>query len=343
MSGDLLLLTGQQIADLLRDREHDLVAAVRDAYVAHARGRTSVPHSLFLRFAERPGDRIIALAAHLGDGEAVAGVKWVSSFPDNVAAGLERASAVIVLNALEDGRATTLLEGSVINAKRTAACAALAGRVLHGADQPVRIGAIGCGRIQLEIVRFLLRTGPPVVSVDVFDVSRSHAEVFASAVELLGRPCRVLPDVNTVLRESPLVSFATTAVTPHVDRLASCPPGATILHMSLRDIAPEAIAACDNVADDVEHVCRESTSLDLAARQLGRRDFIRCGIGDVLTGDQPPRAPGAGPLVFSPFGLGILDLAAARLARRLAEERGVGMVVPGFHPPAWLQTEGKEP
>jgi ornithine cyclodeaminase/alanine dehydrogenase-like protein (mu-crystallin family) len=90
----------------------------------------------------------------------------------------------------------------------------------------------------------------------------------------------------------------------------------------------------DNVVDDVEHVCSNRTSLELTAQQQGDRDFIRATIGSILCGKQPPRA-GDRPVIFSPFGLGILDLALAHLAYRLADEQSAGTIIGDFLPTAW--------
>src|SRR5215218_3398022 len=101
--GDLLILGGDDVADLLADRESEVIDAVGRAYLAHLAGKSSLPHSSFLRFPGNDVDRIIALPAFLGDGFDIAGVKWVASFPGNVQRGQARASAVLVLNDCRSG------------------------------------------------------------------------------------------------------------------------------------------------------------------------------------------------------------------------------------------------
>jgi 2,3-diaminopropionate biosynthesis protein SbnB len=333
----VLIVSGREVRSLLEGRERELLAAVRDAYRAHAAGATSVPHSLFLRIPGDAASRIIALPAFLGGDAPTAGVKWVASFPGNLDRGLERASAVVVLNSPETGRPEAILEGSIVNAKRTAASAALAATTLRPSAPVTALGLIGCGLVGFEIVAFLAAIEPGLERVGVFDVDTARAEQLHDVCvrALPSVFVDVLPDPASVLRRHPVVAFATTAARPYLDDLEACPPGAVLLHVSLRDVTPAAVLRCDNVVDDADHVCREETSLHLTERLAGGRDFIRCSLGEILLGNQPARLDGGRVALFSPFGLGILDLAVARLARRWAMERGVGVEVDDFFPAHW--------
>lgn len=328
--GDLTVLAGADVAAALDGCEAEILDAVSAAYQAHSLGRTSLPHSTFLRFPDGPRDRIIALPAFLGGESPVAGVKWIASFPGNLQRDLPRASAVMVLNSAETGRAETILEASTISAKRTAASAALAAQRLCTPGSAGPTGVVGCGPINLEVVRFLSAAGVGGGRFRAFDLDPSRAAQFRERCrdEVPGVEVEVVETLDEVLRTCPLVSLATTAAVPHISDLSACPPGAVILHVSLRDLSPEIILDAYNVVDDVDHVCRAETSIHLAAKVAGNTDFVSCTLGDLLLGrDVPPRDP-ARLAVFSPFGLGMLDLAVAQLARSRAAGRGVN--VPAF-------------
>lgn len=101
-----------------------------------------------------------------------------------------------------------------------------------------------------------------------------------------------------------------------------------VLHVSLRDLSPEIILASCNIVDDVEHCMKANTSPHLAEQRVGNRDFVDGTLYDVLTGKTTP--PADKPVVFSPFGLGILDLAVAKYVYDHVSSSGALNTVPGF-------------
>ena len=336
--GDILLLTGTEIIDLLTGRELELMDVVGKAYLAHSRGGSSLPHSQFLSFPDEPLNRIIALPAFLGDGFNLAGLKWVASFPANREKGFDRASAVLILNSHQTGRPLSIMEGSIISAKRTAASSALAARCLADEHTLTHAGFVGCGLINFEIARFLLASFSLLKHFHVYDSIPENAQQFkAKCLELsanLDITCH--SKVDDVLSRGGVISFATTAIKPFVETLESCPQGSTILDVSLRDFTPAAILSCDNVVDDVDHVCRAQTSVHLTTQLVGNRDFIKCTLADLL-GAKVSRRPSEKTIIFSPFGLGVLDLAVGKLVYELALQRRKGIVIPAFLPSVWTE------
>lgn len=328
----MLILGNADVRHVLDGEEKAVLAAVRGAYVEHERGRTAVPESLFLRFPDNTRDRIIALPAYLGGAEPVAGMKWIASFPGNVAAGIERASAVVVLNSTETGHPLCVLEGSVISARRTAASAALASATLPAAAPATGVTVVGCGVINTEVVRFLKAVHPLLREVTVFDLSPERAEAFARRCEVeLDLSASVVPELDAALAANQLVSIATTATTPHLD-LGAVRPGTLVLHVSLRDVTVEGVLTAVNVVDDRDHVCRAQTSVHLAELAVGHRDFISSTIGELLLAGESRLRSAKRVTLFSPFGLGALDMAVADVVYRGALTRGLGVDLPAFLP-----------
>jgi ornithine cyclodeaminase len=83
-----------------------------------------------------------------------------------------------------------------------------------------------------------------------------------------------------------------------------------VLHVSLRDLAPEVLLASTNVVDDVEHCLKANTSPHLVEQLTGSRDFLLGTLDDVMAGRVS--VPAGRPVIFSPFGLGVLDLAVGK-------------------------------
>lgn len=231
----------------------DVVVA---AYLSHARAASPLPHSQFLSFPGEPLNRIIALPAFLGDGFDLAGLKWVASFRANREKGFDRASAVLILNSHQTGRPLAIMEGSIISAKRTAASSALAARCLNDGRQLSHAGFVGW--VNFEIARFLLASFPSLSHFYVYDSVAKNSEQFKRRCRELSANVEVTchAEVDDVLSRGGLISFATTAIKPFVETLENCPQGSTILDVSLRDFTPAAVLSCDNVVDDVDHVCR---------------------------------------------------------------------------------------
>ena len=299
-------------------REQQITDLVEATYRLHGAGDSVNPPSYFLRFPDRPSDRIIALPASIGGPNRVDGLKWISSFPENVAAGIPRASAVLILNDHDTGYPFACLESSIISATRTAASAAVAADWLcasrdgRGRPRPSRVGFFGVGLIARYIHTFLAGTGWTFDEIGVHDLSAGSAAGFRGYLEQSGVTGRITVHQNAeqLIRSSDLVVFATIAGEPHVSELSWFEHNPLVLHVSLRDLTPQILLASTNIVDDVEHCLKASTSPHLAEQLTGSRDFLAGTLDDVMAGRVT--VPAGQPAVFSPFGLGVLDLAVGK-------------------------------
>ena len=331
------IINGNEIDGLLCGREREIIELVRCAYETHHRGHSFLPHSVFVRFPDEPTSRIIGLSAYLGESFDLAGFKWIASFPNNIKRGLERASALIVLNSTTTGRPLAIMEGSIISAKRTAASAALAARYLCPDEKLYRAGIIGCGVINYQVVNFLKAEFTGLRELIVFDTDETRSALFQEKCSHLmpDIKIRIVSELPLVLKSCSLISFATSSTQPHVSDLSACASGTVILHISLRDLTPEVILSCDNVVDDVDHICRAQTSVHLASDLTGGTDFIRGSLAEILLGRKRPDGQ-ANVTIFSPFGLAILDLAVAGWVLTRAQDQGIGTILKSFIPNSWF-------
>jgi 2,3-diaminopropionate biosynthesis protein SbnB len=325
------VVSGAQVQRALQGRENQITKLVEATYRWHSAGDSVNPPSYFLRFPDRPSSRIIALPASIGGQLRVDGMKWISSFPENVAAGLPRASAVLILNDHDTGYPFACLESSIISATRTAALAASAADWLsRGRQRPTRVGFFGVGLIARYIHTFLAGTGWSFDEIGVYDLSPDSKAGFRSYLEQSGAPSRVTLHDNAeqLIRSSDLVVFATVAGRPHVSDVSWFDHNPLVLHVSLRDLAPEVILASANIVDDVEHCLKAGTSPHLTEQLTGNRAFLHGTLDDVMAGRVT--APADRPLVFSPFGLGVLDLAVGKYVYDEVERSGELHVIDDF-------------
>ncbi|MCF5707118.1 2,3-diaminopropionate biosynthesis protein SbnB [Pseudomonas syringae] len=321
------VIDGEVVARLLAADPQACINDVEQAYLAHEAGRTINPDSYFLRFPEAPANRIIALPASLSGEQPVSGIKWISSFPGNTDSGLQRASAVLILNDPQTGYAFACLEASRISAMRTAASAVLGARWMNRHRMHVgRMAFVGAGFIARTILDMFISDGWTLDAVSVFDQHPESAQALVHHAVNGHQLTSERADLNSSL-QADVVVFATTAPSPYVLE-PSFRPGQLVLNISLRDLGPEVIAGANNILDDVEHCLKAQTSPDLAVQQYQDRSFITGTLAQLMTGQvelSPDRAS-----IFSPFGLGVLDLAVGQRIYGQAVAEGSALPVPQF-------------
>ncbi|MFI9359966.1 2,3-diaminopropionate biosynthesis protein SbnB [Kitasatospora sp. NPDC053057] len=323
------VIDGTTAREVIAGARRRIVQEVRETYLTHGAGESVNPDSYFLRFPAKPDARIIALPAYLGGGVGLAGIKWISSFPANIARGFPRASAALLLNDYETGYPFAVLEASQISAARTAASAVLAAEVLSGGRTAGRLVVVGAGIIARNILEFFGAQEWEIDELVVHDREAKYAQALVDHADTrLGYPARVVEDLGEALKAADVVVLATTAGEPYILDPETFAPGQLVLNISLRDLAPEIIGGAYNVLDDVEHCMKANTSPHLAEQLYGNREFVTGTLAQVIEGEV---AVGTDrPVVFSPFGLGVLDLAVGALVHDEAVAAGKATEIPGF-------------
>jgi len=132
-----------------------VIERVEAALMEKGAGRTEMPPKPGIH--PRPDAFIHAMPAYLPALDA-AGMKWVSGFPQNQAAGLPYISGLIILNDPATGIPRCVMDCTWITAQRTAAASAVAARYLcdPGARELAILGCGVQGRSHLEALRLVL-------------------------------------------------------------------------------------------------------------------------------------------------------------------------------------------
>lgn len=188
---------------------------------------------------------------------------------------------------------------------------------------------IGGGLIARTVIDFLAAQGWSIGRLAVYDRDPRYAgNLAAHAARVLGCETSVEAAPEAAIQDSAVVLLATTAAEPYLEGPESFRAGQVVLNISLRDLSAEIILGACNILDDVDHCLKANTSPHLAEQACGNRDFVHGTLADVLNGSITPDRDR--PVVFSPFGLGVLDLAVGALVLAHAEKDGSALRVDGF-------------
>ncbi|MFN8222312.1 MAG: ornithine cyclodeaminase family protein [Gaiellales bacterium] len=273
--------------------------AVRDAFVAHARGKWTMQPKVYV--ANYPAGDFRAMPA-LGGGYAL--LKWVTSFPGNPARGLPTVTGVVLLSNAETGQLVALLDAAAVTALRTAAAGVLAAETLGVGGT---ISVVGCGVNGSETVRLLAALGraPLVCDRDPDRASVVATEHGATAVSLGDA---LAADAVITITPGSEVLYAAGSLRPgqHVSLMGADGPGKA-------EIAVEELGRAQLFCDDWEQASHGGElAAGVEAGLITRKDAT--ALGDVLAGDADGRRTPHEITLFDSTGLAIQDLAIALAA-----------------------------
>jgi alanine dehydrogenase len=287
------------------------VEAVRDAFVAYARGEWSMPPKVYV--PAYPAGDFRAMPA-IGAGHAL--LKWVTSFPGNPARGLPTVSGLVLLSDASDGSLRAVLDASSVTALRTGAAAVLAAEELGRRDARTA-AVIGAGVNGKAVAKTFLARGRTVMLWDV-DEQRARgaaeelgADLAASREEALAADLlvTVTPGHEILLPEGSL------RVGQHVSLMGADGPGKA-------EIAVGELKRVHVFCDDWEQASHNGELVHaVEAGAITERDVTQ--LGDVLAGTARGRQSPYDITIFDSTGLAIQDLAIALAAMEHADEMGL--------------------
>jgi ornithine cyclodeaminase/alanine dehydrogenase-like protein (mu-crystallin family) len=275
------------------------VDAVRDAFVAHARGEWSMPPKVYV--TNYPAGDFRAMPA-LGGGYAL--LKWITSFPGNPAQGLPTVTGVVLVSDASNGQLRAVLDAASVTALRTGAAAVLACEVLGRADAS-SAAVVGAGVNGQAAARTFLARGR---SVSLWDVDADRAARVAQELgaEVAGsleeaRAADLL--VTLTPGHSVLLAAGTLRPGQHVSLMGADGPGKA-------EVAGAELVRSHLFCDDWEQASHGGELAHAVEDGLVTQPDVTA-IGDVLAGAAPGRADDDEVTMFDSTGLAIQDLAIA--------------------------------
>jgi alanine dehydrogenase len=285
--------------------------AVRNAFVAYARGDWTMPPKVYV--PAYPAGDFRAMPA-LGSGHAL--LKWVTSFPGNPAQGLPTVTGLVLLSDASNGMLSAALDAGAVTALRTGAAAVLAAETL-GRDGTAAV--IGAGVNGHAVVRTFVARGRRVLLFDI-DAERARAVAEELGAEAVSREEALISDVVVTVTPGHEIVFAEGSLRAgqHVSLMGADGPGKA-------EIAVEEMARVRLFCDDWEQASHNGDlSHAVEASRVTRDDVTQ--LGDVLAGTAEGRRSADEITAFDSTGLAIQDLAIALAALERAGELDLPML-----------------
>lgn len=325
----LRFLSGPDI-DTLGIPNAEIVAAVEDAVRAHGDGRVVLEPRVHLVPDNNGAGHFNVLRGHLS-APGVSGVKVVGDFVANYAVGLPSELGLLTLYDPATGVPLSIMDATMITARRTGAMTAVGARYLARRDSRVlgHVGARGTAfwnvvsldeMFDLEEIRVTSRRpeSRQEFARQLAAVCRARVRVAATAAEAFDG-ADILVEASRLTEPEPLLR------TGVVKTGAFVVPYGTVsaVELDLLDVMDKV------VVDD----WREAQSGRFGALRRhvdsGRLSAasLYAELGQIVTGRLPGRERGDERILFWHRGLAILDIAVGLAILRRAEQQGVGTML----------------
>ncbi len=280
----------------------------------------SQPVKPYLRYG-KPHNRIIAMPAYIGGVYGSAGIKWISSFPDNIKRNEKRANAVVVLNEIDTGKPYCIINSGIISGIRTASVSGyMLKKYYENQSRNFDIGIIGFGPIgQLHLDLCSNFMSDKVGKIYLYD--KKDLEV-SDIPEPYRDKVLIADSWITLVNNSDIVITCTVSDNRYINIPGK--KGTLHLNVSLRDYCPEFIKTVNlMVVDDWEEVCRENTDIELMYLEHGLKQTDVFNIYDPF--ESQLKGLEEKVVMFNPMGMAVFDIAISHFYFVQAKQLGLGI------------------
>ena len=303
---------GISVADVIRDLEA--------AFAAKGRGEVEMPPKPGIH--PRPDSFIHAMPAYVRSSD-IAGLKWISGFPDNPSRGLPYISGLMILNDPATGVPLAVMDASWITAVRTGAATAVAAKYL-ARREATHLAFIGCGVQARSNLDALAVVQPRLADILAYDIRPEAAEAFAEYGQMRHRlrvavcrtPEEAVRGAELIVTATPILKHPTPVLLAEWLR-----PGVFLCTLDFdSSVTPAAFEAADVLCSD-----------DVAQLDFYRLDGYFRGVpdrigdlGDIVAGRMKGRERPDARVISINLGLALEDVVTAHRIYQAARTAGAG-------------------
>jgi ornithine cyclodeaminase/alanine dehydrogenase-like protein (mu-crystallin family) len=300
-----------------------IIELLEAAFKEKGAGRVEMPPKPGIH--PKPDAFIHAMPAFI-EGLGAAGIKWVSGFPGNQKRGLPYISGLIVLNDVETGFPTAVIDCTWVTAHRTGAASALSAKYLARPESET-LGVLACG-VQGRTHLLAMAALFPIKRVYAYDIvpevqKRFIAEMTArTGLEIVGvnDPRQAVEACDIVVTSGPILKHPKPTIEKGWLRAGAF--ASAVDYDSYW--TPGALAEMDKLATDDIAQFRYVRSTGY----FQRTPEPYADLGEIAAGLKPGRESAGERTMAMNLGLALDDMAVAPEILRQAEALGIGTRLP---------------
>ena len=317
-----LYLSRQQI-ESLEVTMQEVIDSLEKMFVEMGNGRVEMPPKPGIH--PRPDAFIHAMPAYIPSMNAV-GMKWVSGYPENWRLGFNYINGLLILNEVNTGIPTAVMDCTWITAVRTGAATALSAKYLARKESST-VGIIACGvqgRSNLEALACIF----PLQKVKAYDLVPEVANNFADEmekrleieIEVVDHVKDAVAGLDMVVTSGPILKNPKPTIQP-----GWLQEGA---FASLVDFDSYWTGAAQAEADKIATDDISQMEYYRGAGYFQQTPRAYADLGEIIAGKVPGRESANERILGVNLGIALEDIATASLIYQRAREQHIGTYLP---------------
>lgn len=284
------------------------------------------PIKPYLRY-KKMKNRIIAMPAYIGGRFDIAGIKWISSFPDNINNNLPRAHSVVVLNEADTGIPLSIINTPLLSIIRTASVSSLVIKKYLSTHNKVKykLGIVGFGPIGQSHLNMCLQLfNEKLSNIKLFDINTINMDIIENQYK---HKVKVVNSWEEVYIDSDIFITCTVSDHRYIDKKPN--EGSLLLNVSLRDYKPDIYEYIKDsiIVVDCEEACRENTDIELMYNDKGLRKENIATLTDIVCENYMEKYNINTPIMFNPMGMAVFDIAIGEYYYNKSKKMNYGVIL----------------